>query len=256
MKTLLTLLAVLCVMATTSCKTAAPRAASPLSAEKFNCTLTRNVQTKYLLYLPPDCAAVPGQRWPLLLFLHGAGERGDDLALVARHGPLKLVRQGTNFPFIIIAPQCPKGQHWDNDVLTALLDRVVKQYAVDESRIYLTGLSMGGFGTWSLGAAHPERFAALAPVCGGGETISITLAQHFDPAKLAQMKAMGVWAFHGGKDPTVLTDESERMVNTLKKAGCQDVKLTIYPEAKHDSWTETYANPKFYEWLLSHARSK
>ena len=247
MRVFLLLLAGLFVMATTSCKTAAPRAASPLSPEKFNCTLTRNVQTKYLVYLPKDYAAAV-KRWPLMLFLHGAGERGDDLALVAKHGPLKFVRQGTNFPFIIVAPQCPKGQHWDNEVLIALLDRVVKQYAVDESRVYLTGLSMGGFGTWSLGAAHPERFAAIAPICGGGNFIEWHLAPH--PA----VKTLGVWAFHGGQDPIVPVTESERMIALLKKIGCEDAQLTLYPEAKHDAWTETYTNPKFYEWLLAHQR--
>jgi len=162
MKILFPLLAALCLMATKS------NAATPLAAEEFKTTLTRNIATKYLAYLPPDYAAIPAKSWPLLIFLHGAGERGDDLALLTTHGPPKLVQQGTNFPFIIIAPQCPKGQHWDNEVLLALLDRVVKQYRVDETRIYLTGISMGGFGTWSFGAAHPELAPLELPanICG------------------------------------------------------------------------------------------
>src|SRR5208283_3568520 len=111
-----------------------------------------------------------------------------------------------------------------------------------------------GFGAWNLALSHPERFAAIAPVSGGGETILIALARDFAPAKLAEMKGLGVWAFHGAKDTTITPDESEHMVNALKKVGCPDVKLTIYPEAKHDCWTETYANPELYEWFLQHSR--
>ena len=143
---------------------------------------------------------------------------------------------------------------WADDLLLALLDEIETKYAVDTHRIYLTGLSMGGFGTWNLALSHPERFAAIAPICGGGETILVTLAQLYDPAKLAQMKTLGVWAFHGGKDTTVNPDESEHMVNALKKVGCTDVKLTIYPEAQHDSWTQTYANPELFTWFLQHSR--
>lgn len=248
MKIILSLFTLFYTLTTLPAKAAETTPAAPLAADQFDYTITRTIPTKYLLYLPKDFAAASGKRWPLMLFLHGAGERGDDLALVAKHGPLKFAQQGTNFPFIIVAPQCPKGQHWDNDVLMALLDRVLKQHPVDESRIYLTGLSMGGFGTWSLGAAHPEKFAAIAPVCGGGNFIEIHLAPR--PA----LKSLGVWAFHGVQDPVVPVAESERMIAQLKKIGCDDAQLTLYPEAKHDAWTETYTNPKFYEWLLAHHR--
>jgi predicted peptidase len=122
---------------------------------------------------------------------------------------------------------------------------------VDTRRIYLTGLSMGGYGTWDLGLSHPERFAAIMPICGGGELLKILLAEG---ERKQALKTLGVWAFHGGKDPIVPLDESQRMVALLKKVGVQDVKLTVYPEAGHDSWTETYNNPEVYEWLLQHQR--
>jgi len=225
------------------------------TAEKFSIQRQQVLAADYLLFLPPGYAAHSDRRWPLILFLHGAGERGTNLWLVTKHGLPEKVQQDTNFPFIVVSPQCPAGQIWSDDVLLALLDDVEKKYAVDPHRVYLTGLSQGGFGTWNLGLSHPERFAAIAPVSGGGETILITLAQYFDPHQLAALKTLGVWAFHGGQDPTVAPSESEHMVNALKKAGCPDVKLTIYPEARHDCWTQTYANPELYEWFLRHARN-
>jgi predicted peptidase len=224
------------------------------TAEKFSVAQTRTLSADYLLFLPEGYSASSGKRWPLILFLHGAGERGSDIWQVAKQGPPQLDTQLTNFPFIVVSPQCPAGKMWSDDLLIALLDDVEKKYAVDTHRVYLTGLSMGGFGTWSLGLSHPERFAAFAPVSGGGETILITLDQDFDHAQLPKLKSMGVWAFHGGKDPVVATDESRRMVNALKGIGCTDVKLTIYPEAGHDCWTETYTNPELTAWFLKHSR--
>ena len=221
--------------------------------QHFKQQITKTVELGYLLQLPKEYAAQSGKRWPLMLFLHGAGERGTNLSLVAKHGPPKLVAQGTNFPFIVVSPQCLAGQHWDNDALLALLDDVIARHRVDTNRIYLTGLSMGGFGSWSLAARYPERFAAVAPICGGGERIDVMLAGR---SKAEALKTLGVWAFHGAKDPTVPLEESQKMVAAFKKAGCQEVELSVYPEAGHDSWTETYNNPKLFEWFLKHARGK
>jgi predicted peptidase len=136
-------------------------------------------------------------------------------------------------------------------VVLGLLNEITGKYAVDTNRIYLTGLSMGGFGTWDLGLTHPEKFAAIVPICGGGQMIAVLLSSHDNGQAL---RSLGVWAFHGGKDPVVPLEESQRMVDALKKAGVQDVKLTVYPEAQHDSWTETYNNPELYDWLLKHER--
>ena len=221
------------------------------TAQKFSLERKKVLSADYLLFLPEGYGAEATKRWPLILFLHGAGERGDNIWLVAKHGVPKIDTQQTSFPFIVAAPQCPPKKIWSNDLLLALLDEVETKYAVDTQRVYLTGLSMGGYGTWSLGLSRPERFAAIAPICGGGERIAVLLP---DPKKKEALKSLGVWAFHGAKDPVVEVEESERMVKALRKAGCTDVELTVYPDAKHDAWTETYANPKLYDWFLQHQR--
>jgi predicted peptidase len=213
--------------------------------------VTRTLTIQYLLFLPKDYAAKPARKWPLILFLHGAGERGRDLWLVTKHGPPKIVRDKPDFPFIVVSPQCPEGHTWSNEVLLALLDEVLATCAIDPARVYLTGLSMGGYGTWSLGLAHPERFAAIAPICGGGDVIGILLPGS-DTAQA--LKTLPVWAFHGAKDNVVRLAESERMVSALKQLGVREVELTVYPDAGHDSWTETYDNPKLYDWFLAHQR--
>lgn len=206
----------------------------------FTTTVTRTVSSRYLLYLP-DGYGKDDKEWPLVMFLHGAGERGTDLELVKKHGPPKLIAGGKSFPFILVAPQCPERQWWPDDVLTTLLDKVVAEYRVDKSRIYLTGLSMGGFATWRLASLQPDRFAAIMPICGGG-----------DESTVCAIKNIPTWAFHGAKDPIVPLTESQKMVDRLKSCG-GDVTLTVYPEAGHDSWTETYDNPEVYSWLLKHS---
>jgi predicted peptidase len=218
---------------------------------QFKREITRTIRAEYLLFLPKAYDVKGTRRWPLMLFLHGAGERGSNLGKITVHGPPKIVKSKPEFPFILVSPQCPEGETWSNDVLLGLLDDVIEKHQVDTNRVYLTGLSMGGYGTWSLGLKHPERFAAIAPICGGGETINVLLSSR---QKSAALKSLGVWAFHGAKDPVVKLEESERMIAALKKAGARDVALTVYPEAQHDSWTETYANPKLYEWFLEHER--
>ncbi len=210
------------------------------SAQRLKTTIP--VQLDYLLYLPPDYKKQ--DKWPLLLFLHGAGERGDDIELVKIHGPPKLIAEGKDFPFIVVSPQSPKNRWWRPHELTALLDDIADRYKVDEDRVYCTGLSMGGFGTWSLAFYAPDRFAALVPICGGGETYWAKQLAH-----------VPVWAFHGAKDTGVPPARSEQMVEALKKAN-GNVKLTVYPEAGHDSWTETYNNPNLYKWLLQQRRIK
>ena len=198
------------------------------------------VTLDYLLYLPPDYDKKDS--WPLLLFLHGGGERGNDLNLVKTHGPPKLVEQGKELPFIVVSPQCPKDGAWQPLELTALLDDVVARYKVDQDRIYVTGLSLGGFGTWSLAAHTPNRFAALVPICGGGETYWTKQLSH-----------VAVWAFHGAKDEGVPVRRSQEMVEALSKNG-GNPKLTVYPDLAHNSWTATNDNPELYTWLLQQRR--
>ena len=210
-------------------------------AKRFEEKITITAKLDYLLSLPADYGK-SRKSWPLVLFLHGSGESGHDLAKVKAHGPPKLVETNGPFPFILVSPQSP-GRGWDPDVLNALLDSVIKQYRVDKNRVYLTGLSMGGYGTWTLAAAHPEKFAAIAPICGGG-----------NPADAAKLARLPIWVFHGAQDNTVPLKRSEEMVEALKAAG-GNPKFTVYPEAGHDSWTATYDNPEFYHWLLAQKRS-
>ncbi|WP_298862563.1 prolyl oligopeptidase family serine peptidase [uncultured Gimesia sp.] len=207
-------------------------------AGKLNTTIP--VKMDYLISLPENYEQQ--EKWPLLLFLHGAGERGDNLDLVTIHGPPMLVKNGKQFPFIIVSPQCPKDQLWQPVELTALLNEIEQKYRVDKDRIYVSGLSMGGFGTWSLAAYTPYRFAALVPICGGGEKFWVKKIKH-----------VPIWVFHGAKDTAVPLERSQVLVDVLKKAK-SDVKFTVYPEAGHNSWTETYDNPKLYEWLLKQKR--
>jgi predicted peptidase len=201
---------------------------------------TVSVQMGYLLALPEDYGEK--EAWPLLLFLHGAGERGSDLELVKKHGPPKLISQGKRFPFIVVSPQCPADRWWEPIELLALLDEIQSKHKVDPDRVYVTGLSMGGFGTWELARFAPRRFAAIAPICGGGERYWMRSIRH-----------LPVWAFHGAKDEAVPLERTTQLVDELKRAN-GNVKLTIYPEAGHDSWTETYSSPDFYKWLLEQKR--
>ncbi|MHB1038056.1 MAG: carboxylesterase family protein [Pirellulales bacterium] len=195
----------------------------------------------YLLFLPADYEK-SDKAWPLILFLHGAGETGNDLAMVKKHGPPKIVETKRDLPFIIVSPQS-SGRGWNVETLNLLLDEIVSNYKVDKDRVYLTGLSMGGFGTWALAAAHPERFAAIVPICGGG-----------NPGDARRLRNLPAWVFHGAKDPVVPLDRSEAMVKALKEAG-GNVKFTVYPEAGHDSWTAAYEDPELYKWLLEQKRT-
>jgi predicted peptidase len=208
----------------------------------FSGEVTTPVAARYLLALP-DGYETSDADWPLLLFLHGAGERGDSLGLVKRHGPPKLIARGERLPFIVVSPQQAAGGWWDPYLLRGLLDEITASYRVDEDRLYVTGLSMGGFGTWALIALDPDRFAAAAPICGGGT-----------PRLMCGVGRLPVWAFHGADDPVVPLRRSGEMVEALEACG-GDVRFTVYPDTGHDSWTETYADSGLYDWLLSHRRS-
>ena len=245
------LLATLLCTVAMATRTAAQQPDTVQQAKTFERTLTKKLKADYLLFLPKGYDAKAARRWPLLLFLHGAGERGTNVWLVAKHGPPNLVKDCPDFPFIIVSPQVAPGLRWENETMLALLDDIIATHKVDTTRVYLTGLSMGGYGTWSLGTAHPERFAAIAPICGGGDTVLFRLS---DPKKAAALKALPIWAFHGDKDTAVPLKKSEEMVEALKKFGCEEVKLTVYPGVGHDSWTETYNKQAFYDWLLKHQR--
>ena len=219
-----------------------PPAGPGQQARTFEKQIT--VKLDYLLFLPEGYAKDEAKRWPLILFLHGAGERGSDVNKVKIHGPPKIVEGKKDFPFIVVSPQCPENAWWEPFRLLALLDAIQAAYRVDPDRVYLTGLSMGGFGTWELAGRAPQRFAAIAPICGGG-----------NPAMVRRMKDLPTWVFHGDKDPVVPVQMSDDMVEAMKKAGAE-VKYTRYEGFGHDSWTKTYENPELYDWLLSHRRGE
>ena len=199
---------------------------------------------QYLLYLPPAYDSSE-ETWPLLLFLHGAGERGDDLELVKVHGPPKMIAEGRDFPFVVVSPQCPKDEWWAMDALHDLLNEIVETYRIDTARIYVTGLSMGGYATWRLACTYPKQFAAVVPICGGGE-----------PEKAPLMKEVPTWVFHGAKDEAVPLQQSQEMVDALKAAG-SDVRFTVYPEGGHvEAWQNAYGDPALWEWLAKQRRAK
>lgn len=179
-------------------------------------------------------------KYPTLFFLHGAGTRGTNPDALRENAFFECTEK-MNLPFVIVAPLCSENTWFDLfEHLIALVKEVAKLPYVDEKRIYLTGNSMGGYGTWQLAMSMPEYFAAIVPVCGGG--------MYWNAWRL---KNVAVWAFHGEKDDCVSPTETEKMMDIVKRAGAE-AKLTIYPEVGHNAWTPTYSNPEVFEWLLKH----
>ena len=206
------------------------------------------VEVNYLLYLPGDYGEDPQQKWPLILFLHGSGERGSDLELLKRQPLPKTLDQQERFPFIVVSPQLPLAMgNWSGmiDPVKILVDEIQAGYAVDPQRVYLTGLSMGGFGAWEFALRYPWRFAAIVPIAGGYRHRSSAI-----PENICDLKDLPVWVFHGAQDTNVIPSQSEQMVKALRACG-GDVRFTLYPDADHAaSWTRAYADPQLYEWLL------
>jgi pimeloyl-ACP methyl ester carboxylesterase len=197
---------------------------------------------RYLFYLPENYGKDTTMHWPLILFLHGGGERGDNLERVKANGVPKFISSGKKLPFIVVSPQVSSNELWNPDLLVIMLKDIVKNYKVDKERIYLTGLSIGGLGTWETAEKYPDLFAAIAPVSSWG-----------DPAQEWKLRHTAAWIFHGAKDRKVPVISSQVMADSLRKLNT-DVRLTVYPNAGHDCWTETYFNEKLYEWFLDHKR--
>ncbi len=211
---------------------------------KFERPVTVTVTGRYLAYTPEGYAADSRKKWPMILFMHGAGERGTNLDMVKTHGIPKEIANGRKLPFIVIAPQCDANQWWDTKSLIATLDDAEKRYRIDKDRIYVTGLSMGGFATWALAMEQPKRFAAIAPVCGGGDTSNV-----------GRIAKMPIWTCHGDKDPVVSVDFTRKFVNELKALG-SDVRYDEIKDGTHDTWTDFYKQDALYDWFLSHKRKK
>ncbi len=206
------------------------------------------INVGYYVFLPENYDA--NKKYPLVLFLHGAGERGDGseekLPLVCVNALPKYAEEGEEYPFILLCPQCPENIVWNNIVLTlkALVDKIAAQYSADPDRIVCTGLSMGGFGTWEMGVTYPDFFAAIAPVCGGGFSW-----------RAALLKDMPVWAFHGDADSVVPISYSETMVEAIKKAG-GNPKFTVFPGVNHNSWDSAYQTTDVVKWLTEQRKGK
>jgi predicted peptidase len=206
----------------------------------------------YRLMKPADYD--PKQKYPLVIFLHGSGESGTDNEAQLKHGlkPLASAEMRKQYPCFLVAPQCPdRKRGWTGrkatkdhlagvgPVVLKLISELEKDFSIDSKRIYLTGLSMGGSGTWDLLAREPQLFAAGVPICGSG-----------DPARAEKLAKIPLWVFHGDKDKAVDVDKSRKMVAAIKKAG-GDPKYTEYPGVGHDSWTQSYENPELYKWLFA-----
>lgn len=205
------------------------------------------------------------KKWPVMLFLHGAGERGDDNLAQTRVGiGPAILRQRDSLPFVVVLPQCPRNRWWTEPDMQAqalkALDQTVNEFSGDPKRTYLTGLSMGGYGSWLLAANNPSMFAAVAVVCGGVRPppgINVPragsgLAAAADPyaAVAAKVGKTPVWVFHGGADPVVPVSESRKMVEAIKTAGGR-VRYNEYEGVGHNSWDKAYAEPELFPWFLT-----
>lgn len=214
---------------------------------------------QYVVYVPRDYT--PDRAWPMILFLHGAGERGDDGLLPTEVGIAAAIRRHpARFPAIVVFPQCPKQLFWDVcvDYLEAAMADTRRDYAIDPARIYLTGLSMGGYMTWAWGAVKSDTFAALMPICGGGKPEDLQslseqpIAEIFGtlPERVERLKTLPIWAFHGKDDPVVPVFRSTQMVKILEREGGKPL-LTLYDKTGHNCWDQAYGDEAVVAWLLA-----
>ena len=228
-------------------------------------TKVEDHQLRYLLQAPQGNKPAAG--WPLLLFLHGYGECGDAIEKVKKHGPPKLTAAFDELAgCVIVSPQCPRDSWWRVAALKQLVEELsVNRGDIDPKRIYVTGLSMGGYGTWSLLSHYPDFFAAAIPICGGGDPFRLPknrppikqgIRNEFQPQGLLQAKNLPLWTFHGQQDESVPLAETKRLVDSLTEAGSQ-VKFTVYPQAGHqEAWQKAYHDPTVWKWLFAQQRSQ
>ncbi len=215
---------------------------------------SEEARRNYLLFLPAEYGKDPQQQWPLILFLHGSGTRGKNIDLLKYEALPQILEFTPDFPFIVLSPQLTDEDgedFWTREKVTesvfTLLDKIQSAYAVDPKRVYLTGVSIGGNGTWAYGLQNPGRFAALVPVMGFfGDTSGF-----FVPDNICELKDVPIWAFHGAQDPIVPLDAEQGIVDALKACG-GNVQFTIYLDGDHDISGRVYNNnPELLEWLLS-----
>ncbi|WP_409304913.1 dienelactone hydrolase family protein [Peribacillus sp. SCS-155] len=211
---------------------------------QFNTEITRKIDLNYLVFLPEDYESVDNKQYPLLVFLHGAGERGNDIEKVKNYGIPEILSHA-DLPFILICPQCPDGTVWslEIDALSKLLEEIKRLYKIDDRKVFLSGLSMRGYGTWDFAMKFPDKLTAIAPICGGA----------IMPEKICTLKDLPVWAFHGEKDKSVPIENTKRLVSALEKIG-GNVRYTYYPEIGHNCWGAAYKNPNLFRWLLEQTK--
>ncbi len=201
-------------------------------------------ELRFYLYEPENASTSEPSTYGLLLFLHGGGESGQRLADLQKYGPPRLMAEGMQFPYYVLAPQNPEKEKWWNiHTVVALLDRILDEYPVDRSRIYLTGLSRGGTACWQLATQYPERFAAMAVICG---LTPEPYAHWIDPD-------LGIRVYHGEADPVIPVAESDRMVARLRELG-REVEYTRYEGVGHNAWDLAYSTPGFFEWFQQYSR--
>lgn len=211
--------------------------------QSLDLSVTVKAAYAYQFHEPAALAGTAADERPIVFFFHGKGERGADLSVLERHGLPKRIAAGDSFPFLVVSPLCPENEYWSEapglpEFVAAALDR----HRADPARVYLTGMSLGGFAVWSLAHRDPDRYAAILPVCGGGET-------RWAP----RLRDVPAWVFHGAQDTVVPPARSTAMVDAIRAAGGSP-RLTLYPDAGHDAWTPAYANDEIYTWLLAHRR--
>lgn len=209
---------------------------------ELNKEVKRQEKISYILDYPQNAKG----NVPLIVFLHGSGERGTNLEIVKAHSPFtykNLIKE----PVAILAPQCPENMWWDTETIYNLIKEIQAKYKIDASRIYLTGLSMGGWGTLKLAMEHPEMFAAVVSVCAPTDRVM--------EANIDQYKDLNIKIFHGGMDDVVLPENALNFYQKLHPVN-PTAELTIFPNDNHNSWDSTYSNPKLYEWMLSKRKAK
>ncbi len=245
--------ALLTLLMITAC--CAAWSAPKLGQHAYSSTVTdgkESVEVKYLLYLPGTYGKDRSYKWPLILFLHGLGERGNDLELLKKHPLPQTLEKQTDFPFIVVSPQLPDDLFlWDSRIesLNVLLDGIQKKYSVDPKRLYLTGLSMGGAGTWEFALRYPKRFAAIVPIAGFYKHGSREM-----PRNLCDLRDLPAWVFHGAQDTSVAIYQEEILVKALRECG-SSVRFTSYEDADHEAtWRRAYADPALFEWLAAQSR--
>jgi predicted peptidase len=195
---------------------------------------------QYLLYLPENYL-ISGKKWPLILYLHGLSEAGSDLKMLKTRGLPKVLDKGVNVPFVVVSPQCPAGEYWLPETLITLLERVVGEHHIDEDRIYLTGISLGGYGVWRTAIDNPGTFAAIAPICSGGI-----------PEGACLIKDLPAWVLHASEDTGVPVSDAEEMVDALKACG-GTVRFTIL-EGDQASCDQPYGGQELFDWFLTHRK--